>query len=51
MTAVAGRRRKGDVRDSLASIDAARKLLGYEPKIKARDGIAKTFAAFRATYA
>lgn len=41
--------RAGDVRDSLASIDAARALLGYEPKIKVREGLAKTFAAFRAT--
>ncbi|MBK6462901.1 MAG: NAD-dependent epimerase/dehydratase family protein [Myxococcales bacterium] len=39
--------RVGDVRDSLASIEAARELIGYEPKIKVRDGLAKTFAAFK----
>ncbi len=42
--------RKGDVRDSLASIEAARALIGYEPKVKVRDGLKKTFAAFKATY-
>jgi UDP-glucose 4-epimerase len=42
--------RPGDVRDSLASIDAARALIGYEPKVKVREGLAKTFAAFKATY-
>jgi len=44
-------RRAGDVRDSLASIDAARALLGYEPKVKVREGLARTFAAFKARYA
>jgi len=39
--------RKGDVRDSLADIAAAQKLLGYEPKVTARDGLRRTFAAFR----
>ncbi len=39
--------RVGDVRDSLASIDAARALIGYEPKIKVREGLARTFAAFK----
>ena len=42
--------RAGDVRDSLASIDRARELIGYEPKVKVRDGIARTFAAFKAMY-
>lgn len=42
--------RKGDVRDSLASIDAARALLGYEPKVKVGEGLARTFAAFEAMY-
>lgn len=45
---VAGR--PGDVRDSLASIDAARELIGYEPKVKVGEGLKKTFAAFKATY-
>ena len=42
--------RAGDVRDSLASIEAARQLIGYEPKVKAREGIARTFTAFKAMY-
>ena len=42
--------RAGDVRDSLASIERAEALIGYEPKVKAREGIARTFAAFKATY-
>ena len=40
--------RAGDVRDSLASIDAARALLGYEPLVKAREGLRRTFEALRA---
>jgi nucleoside-diphosphate-sugar epimerase len=43
--------RAGDVRDSLASIDKARALIGYEPKIKAREGLRRTFAAFKSKYA
>ena len=39
--------RAGDVRDSLADITAARELIGYEPKIKVRDGLKRTFAAFK----
>ena len=39
--------RAGDVRDSLASIDAARELLGYEPKVLVKEGLAKTIAAFK----
>ena len=31
--------RAGDVRDSLASIDAARALIGYEPKVNVREGL------------
>lgn len=42
--------RAGDVRDSLASIEAAQKLLGYEPKVKVREGLQRTFAAFKAMY-
>ena len=40
--------RAGDVRDSLADISAARELLGYEPKVGVREGLKKTFEAFRA---
>jgi UDP-glucose 4-epimerase len=39
--------RAGDVRDSLADITAARELLGYEPKVKVREGLKRTFAAFK----
>lgn len=39
--------RKGDVRDSLAAIDAARALIGYTPKVSAREGLRRTYAAFR----
>jgi len=38
--------RAGDVRDSLADITAVQELLGYEPKVKVRDGLARTFRAF-----
>jgi nucleoside-diphosphate-sugar epimerase len=40
--------RPGDVRDSLADISAAHALFGYEPKVKVREGLARTIAAFRA---
>jgi UDP-glucose 4-epimerase len=40
--------RAGDVRDSLADVSAARALIGYEPKVKVRDGLKRTFAAFKA---
>jgi UDP-glucose 4-epimerase len=38
--------RAGDVRDSLADISAIQELLGYEPKVKVRDGLARTFRTF-----
>jgi nucleoside-diphosphate-sugar epimerase len=38
--------RAGDVRDSLASIDAARETIGYEPLVDVRVGLQKTFEAF-----
>jgi len=40
--------RRGDVRDSLAAIDAARELIGYEPTVRVREGLRRTIAAFRA---
>jgi len=40
--------RAGDVRDSLADISAARSLIGFDPKIKVREGLRKTIDAFRA---
>ena len=39
--------RAGDVRDSLADISAARKLIGYGVKIGVEEGLAKTVEAFR----
>ncbi len=39
--------RAGDVRDSLADINAAHKLIGYAPRVKVEEGLQKTFAAFR----
>lgn len=39
--------RAGDVRDSLASIDKARRLLGYTPRVGWRDGLARTVAWYR----
>jgi UDP-glucose 4-epimerase len=38
--------RAGDVRDSLADINAARDLLGYTPFVRVREGLERTFAAF-----
>lgn len=39
----------GDVRHSLADINLARSLLGYEPRVLMREGIKLTVEAFRAT--
>ena len=39
--------RPGDVRDSLADVTAARQLLGYEPRVDVREGLARTVEAFR----
>lgn len=39
--------RAGDVRDSLAAIDAAKELIGYTPKVDIREGLERTIAAFR----
>ncbi len=43
--------RPGDVRDSLADITRARHLLGYEPLITVRDGLARTLKALRSSQA
>jgi UDP-N-acetylglucosamine/UDP-N-acetyl-alpha-D-glucosaminouronate 4-epimerase len=40
--------KRGDVRHSLADITAARRLLGYEPKVMLKEGLTKTVAAFAA---
>jgi UDP-glucose 4-epimerase len=39
--------RAGDVRDSLASLERAERLLGYRPAISWRDGLATTLAWYR----
>lgn len=41
--------RTGDVRDSLADISLARKLLGYEPQVRLEEGIKRTIAYYRET--
>ncbi|OSZ80909.1 LPS biosynthesis protein WbpP [Chitinophagaceae bacterium IBVUCB2] len=38
-----GPERKGDVKHSLANIDKARKMLGYQPAISVVDGLQRTF--------
>jgi UDP-glucose 4-epimerase len=39
--------RPGDVRDSLADISAAKRIIGYVPSVDVREGLKRTFAAFR----
>ena len=39
--------RKGDVRDSLASVEAGRRYLGYEPAVSVEEGIRRTVAWYR----
>lgn len=39
--------RAGDVRDSLASLERARRVLGYEPPVSLREGIARLWAWLR----
>jgi UDP-glucose 4-epimerase len=41
--------RAGDVRDSLADVQAAKALIGYEPKVKLAEGLARTVEALRKT--
>ena len=43
--------RPGDVRDSQASVDLARELLGYEPAVRLREGLAATVEWFGAARA
>jgi nucleoside-diphosphate-sugar epimerase len=42
------RPRPGDVRHSLADIQEARRLLGYEPRVSLEEGLRRTLAAFQA---
>ena len=39
--------RPGDIRDSVADIDRAESLLGFEPTISIEDGLQQTFAWYR----
>jgi UDP-glucose 4-epimerase len=39
--------RPGDVRDSFASLDRARRVLGYEPTAAWKDGLARTMTWYR----
>ena len=41
--------RAGDVHDSLADISLAQRLLGYQPSVMLRDGLARTLEAIRAS--
>jgi UDP-glucose 4-epimerase len=41
--------RVGDVRESLADISLARKLLSYEPQVRLEEGIKRTIAYYRET--
>lgn len=43
--------RPGDVRDSLADINKARRLLGYKPEVNFKEGLARTLDALRANIA
>ncbi len=45
--------RAGDIRDSLADIGMARKLLGYEPSVSFREGLRRTVEWYKTipTYA
>ena len=45
--AIHGPNRQGDVRDSLADISKAKKLLGYEPQYTVREGLGITWDNFK----
>ena len=38
--------RVGDVRDSLASLDRSRRVLGYEPVVSLEEGLRRTVESF-----
>lgn len=43
--------RKGDIAHSLASIEKAKKLLGYNPKVRLPEGVNRTYEWFKRHYA
>ena len=50
VTPTFGPERAGDVRHSLASLERAKSLLGYEPQVSWREGLARTVAWYREGY-
>jgi len=48
LEAVHGPGRPGDVRHSLASVERARELLGWSPRVSWREGLERTLAWYRA---
>ncbi len=48
---VYGPERAGDIKDSLAEISSARELLGYDPRVDFRTGLARTVEWYRETLA
>ncbi|UYZ58502.1 SDR family oxidoreductase [Hymenobacter latericus] len=46
-----GPNRAGDIRDSLADISKAQRLLGYDPQVRIREGLKRTLDWFRANEA
>jgi nucleoside-diphosphate-sugar epimerase len=46
-----GQKQHGDVRDTLADISRARRLLGYVPRVPLREGLARQFASIVDLYA
>ncbi|MFL5729363.1 MAG: SDR family oxidoreductase [Cytophagaceae bacterium] len=46
-----GERRTGDVRDSLADISKAKRLIGYEPEVRIREGLEITMEWFKSNQA
>ena len=42
--------REGDIRDSLADIQKARQMLGYDPTVMFEEGLQRTFEWYRARY-
>ncbi|MFM2337392.1 MAG: hypothetical protein RL115_585 [Bacteroidota bacterium] len=50
LQAIYGPERTGDVKHSQADISKAQQLLGYQPAIKIKEGLAKTYQWYKANY-